>query len=98
MRIDPKKIEEWEALVAITREADKVGAREAGNESFFTMVLEALPILLSERKEMLDLLREIQWRGRDGGPLTDERCCPVCDEERGCGGHQADCRLAAFLK
>lgn len=112
MPIDPKKIEEWKELLRVgglpygstSGKGGYVVPGDIWNETeFIPAACEALPLLLSEREEMLALLREIEWGGITI-PVPDatgvEYECPMCPI---CGrapiqGHTLDCRLAALLK
>ncbi len=113
MPIDPNEIEEWKALAAaLDLDRDRVApallsgrnpdadpkaiARRAG------LLLLAVPALLSEREEMLRVLRKVEWRSPGGDGVG---FCPACDRARPArdafgvlvGGHAPDCRIDALL-
>lgn len=95
MAIDPKKIEEWKAECAYTRDTDGV-TWEHKARGPAVIAHEAVPALLAEREEVLALLREVEWSATIDQNAGGEHACPECF----CGepeGHAPDCRLAAFL-
>lgn len=86
MPIDPKKIDEWKRLAQFER-SDGLDRRELREMAGAALAL------LSEREEMLSLLRELEWSA-DHDEYPD--CCPICH----CAEpktHAPDCRLAALL-
>jgi hypothetical protein len=106
--IDPKKIAEWRELLAIAQrpvEDDFLKALERGRQ-IGVLACEAVPALLSERDELIALLREVEWAAVAGYR------CPICHGRRPgtlshydlqdpgldrSEGHAPDCRLGAFL-
>jgi hypothetical protein len=106
--IPKDKIEEWRALLT-TREIEKDDPEwQSDGAPWAYDLAAAVPALLSEREEMLALLRGLEWVGPDtqGG-----WSCPSCtadasvrwvperqDSEVIPGTHAPDCRLAAFLR
>lgn len=46
------------------------------------------------RAELVTVLRYVEWASSNDG----DTCCPYCDGMKYCGGHTADCLLAAALK
>jgi hypothetical protein len=89
MPLDPKQIEEWQATIA------------AGNV-IYPSAHGALSALLSERAELLALLREVEWKS---GAYREDSRCPACfglepldSSSSAEEGHAPDCRLAAFLR
>jgi hypothetical protein len=117
--IAPKTIAIWKAMVdqvvqlgdLADRAADVLPpdeaqrTRELLSDVLVTLATQAVPQLLAEREEMLEMLREVEW----SKPVGVDGCidaCPAClgqkpwRNERGDtgGGHAPDCRLAAFLR
>lgn len=95
--IDPKKIAEWkEDVQETTAEAWPFEVRP-----LLRRLGRGVMALLSERDDLIGLLREIEWRGWTGvseDPVTTA-ACPTCRARtrNGVDGHAPDCRLAAFL-
>lgn len=97
--IDPKKIAEWEAqadeLQNLVLAPDGKDRENAARGVLLTdNLVQAGVALLAERKELLALLREVEWRG---GFEHSDAYCPICGADKDDGKHAPDCRLAAFL-
>jgi hypothetical protein len=106
MPLDPKQIEEWKALADESLRAGEWGWQRA----FLARYATALSALLSEREEMLALLRPAR-AGNVFGPddlrallgevgFDADGMCRDCGKGfRGGLDHcKPDCRLAAFLR
>lgn len=127
MTIDPKRIAEWKAREEHGEAIDaeqaqciydrfldaRTDLRRAIRDALRS-AREPVPALLTEREEMLAVLRSVEWVEHVCGDRYDKRC-PACggslidaqaaNERRPAHakwpertGHVADCRLAALLR
>jgi len=112
MPIDPKRIEEWKGLAEELekRPTSLPNLPSISQVAEHELAAHAAPLLLTERGELIALLREIEWGPWDRGDEYDG-CCPKCRGRRpgsnmatdGRTGekeidHAPDCHLVAFLR
>lgn len=67
MLIDPKKIKEWKARLALANDPEVVGGQAVARETAF----EAVSALLAEREELLALLLRVVSYTHERGRFFD---------------------------